>query len=134
MSARTRMRKQDSNPSPNAYHLPNVATGKSPYKHSSPCYTLRAKTSGRSFSDDLAKTPGPAGYKVVPPSRYKRCPPCYSLSARSFMPGDSTQKPGPGAHYPERSYTTLHRGRTSTMGIRHSEFITPLMMDVDTCA
>jgi len=133
MSARTRLRKRDSNPSPNAYCLPNVVTGRSPYKHSSPSYTLRSRTGGQSFSDDLAKTPGPAQYKVVAPTTYKRCPPRYSLSARCFMPGDSTQKPGPGAHYPERSYTSLHRGRTSTMGIRHSEFITPLLIDLDTC-
>jgi len=133
MSARTRMRKRDSNPSPNTYSLPNVVTGRSPYKQSAPCYTLRSRTGGQSFSDDLAKTPGPAQYKVVPPSQYKRCSPRYTLSARCFMPGDSTQKPGPGAHYPERSYTTLHRGRISTMGIRHSEFITPLLIDMDTC-
>ena len=85
---------------------------------------------GHGFSDDLAKTPGPAGYTAVNPQRYKRSAPQYSLGTRSFLPGDNTQKPGPGTYSPEKVFSPLSKGRGFSMGIRHSDFITPLIVDV----
>lgn len=48
------------------------------------------------------QTPGPAAYKVVDPCIYRQKPPQYSMTGRNFVPGETTKKPGPGAHYPER--------------------------------
>lgn len=43
---------------------------------------------------------------------------------------DSTQKPGPGAHSPEKVYINKPSAPNFSLGIRHSEFITPLIIDV----
>jgi len=131
LSARTRSRRQDSNPAPSTYKLPSVLGPRVPNKRSAPSYSIRPRTrGGQGFDEDLAKTPGPAKYKTTTPCLYKRRAPNYSLGARCVMPGDSTKKPGPGAHSPEKVYARLHRGRSFSMGIRHSEFITPLIIDV----
>ena len=50
----------------------------------------------------LLQTPGPGAYHVTDPNLYKNKTPHYSMTSRNPMPGDSTQKPGPGAHSPER--------------------------------
>lgn len=130
LSARTRLRKLDSNPAPNTYRLPSAIGSRVPDRRSCPSYSLRSRTRGHGFADDLARTPGPAGYNSVNPQSFKRSSPQYSLGARNFLPGDSTQKPGPGAHSPERVLSTMWRGKSFSMGIRHSEFITPLIIDV----
>lgn len=90
--------------------------------------TGRAKTGG--FAEDLAKTPGPGNYRTVDPVVYKKRDPAYSMNQRSYMPGDSTQKPGPGAHSPEKVYINKPSAPNFSLGIRHSEFITPLIIDV----
>lgn len=130
MGKRTRYRKRDSSPSPNSYTLPALLGPRVPSKNSSASYsmTARAKTGG--FSEDLAKTPGPGRYRTVDPSVTKRKDPCYSMLTRNFMPGDSTQKPGPGAHSPEKVYINKPSPPKFSLGIRHSEFITPLIIDV----
>lgn len=46
----------------------------------------------------IPQTPGPGAYNVTKPSTYKEQSPQYSMVSRNVMPGDSTQKPGPGAH------------------------------------
>ena len=43
---------------------------------------------------------------------------------------DSTQKPGPGAHYPERVHINKKSPPRFSMGIRHSDYITPLIVEV----
>ena len=48
------------------------------------------------------QTPGPGTYKVVEPKVYKQRHAEYSMGGRNVMPGDNTQKPGPGAHSPEK--------------------------------
>ena len=43
---------------------------------------------------------------------------------------DSTQKPGPGAHSPEKVELNKPAAPKFSLGIRHSEFVTPLIIDV----
>ena len=43
---------------------------------------------------------------------------------------DSTQKPGPGAHMPERVKVNGKSAPSFSLGIRHSEFITPLIVEI----
>ena len=50
----------------------------------------------------LWQTPGPGAYGSMDPDIYKTKKPSYSMIARNGMPGDTTKKPGPGAHSPER--------------------------------
>ena len=47
------------------------------------------------------QTPGPGTYNTTDPASYKDKAPHYSMTSRNVMPGDTTQKPGPGAHSPE---------------------------------
>lgn len=47
------------------------------------------------------QTPGPGTYRVTAPDNYKCRKPAFSMGGRNFIPGDTTRKPGPGAHYPE---------------------------------
>ena len=54
------------------------------------------------FFVSILQTPGPGAYHVTDPNLYKSKTPQYSMTSRNPMPGDSTQKPGPGAHSPER--------------------------------
>lgn len=130
MAARTRYRKRDATPSPNSYSLPSLLGSKVPTKRSSASHSMtgRAKTGG--FSEDLAKTPGPGRYQTTHPDTVKNKSPQYSMLSRSYMPGDSTRKPGPGAHSPERVYVNKKSAPSFSLGIRHSEFVTPLIIDV----
>ena len=47
------------------------------------------------------QTPGPGTYNTTEPQIYRDKAPQYSMTSRNVMPGDTTQKPGPGAHSPE---------------------------------
>ena len=90
--------------------------------------TGRTKTGG--FSEDLAKTPGPGRYNTLEPNTIKKKSPAYSMLGRSYMPGDSTQKPGPGQHHPEHVTVNKKAAPSYSLGIRHSEYITPLIVEV----
>ncbi|XP_062516960.1 ciliary microtubule associated protein 1A-like [Corticium candelabrum] len=130
MGQRTRYRKADTVPSANSYSLPQLLGSKVPSKRSSAAFSMtgRAKTGG--FSEDLAKTPGPGRYNGVDPNVSGKKAPGYSMLGRSYMPGDSTKKPGPGAHKPEGVTCNKPKAPSFSLGIRHSEYITPLIIDV----
>ncbi|KAL4597402.1 outer dense fiber protein 3-B-like [Arapaima gigas] len=130
LSARTKGFCNDQTPGPAAYMLPSVLGPNAVNKSSAPNYSLTGRSKIGSFYEDLQKTPGPAAYRVVDPSTYKVKPPQYSLTGRNSMPGDTTQKPGPGAHRPEEVTFTRSRAPSYSFGVRHSEFIAPLVIDV----
>ena len=48
------------------------------------------------------QTPGPGTYEVTPPNTHGNKMPAYSMKGRNYMPEDSTLKPGPGQHSPEK--------------------------------
>ena len=66
-------------------------------------------------------------YNVIDQNIYNKQSPQYSMLARRFVPGDKTKKPGPGAHYPENVSITKEKVPNYSMGIRHSEYITPFI-------
>uniref|UniRef100_A0A8C0IYR8 Ciliary microtubule associated protein 1B n=1 Tax=Chelonoidis abingdonii TaxID=106734 RepID=A0A8C0IYR8_CHEAB len=107
-------------PGPAAYGLPPMIGPKVVGKSSAPNYSLLGRSLVGSFYEDLSKTPGPCNYRVVEPSVYKTRAPQYSILARNMLPGDNTQKPGPG--YVQQ--------RGQTFGIRHSDYLAPLIVDV----
>ncbi|XP_003387090.2 PREDICTED: outer dense fiber protein 3-like [Amphimedon queenslandica] len=130
MGRRTAYRKRDSTPSPSSYTLPCLLGHKIPNKPASASYSMASRPITGSFSEDLAKTPGPGCYNAIPPNIYTPRAPGYSMLGRSYMPGDATMKPGPGAYSPERVYLNKTQAPRFSMGIRHSEFITPLILEV----
>ncbi|XP_015705971.1 outer dense fiber protein 3 [Coturnix japonica] len=93
-------------------------------KSSAPNYSMPGRSNVGSFYQDLCKTPGPCNYQVVSSDVYKRRAPRYSLSPRR-PPLSSAETPGPGQYSPRSA-----QSEGPTFGIRHSEFVAPLIVDV----
>ncbi|XP_072291302.1 ciliary microtubule associated protein 1B [Eucyclogobius newberryi] len=135
LSGRTKEMTNDHVPGPASYQLPEVIGAKTVVTSSAPMYTLcgRSKTGG--FSEDLKKTPGPAAYKVVDSCLFKEKPPQFSMTGRNFAPGETTKKPGPGAYCPEMVTSTKSKAPSFSFGLRHSEYISPLIVDgIEKCS
>jgi hypothetical protein len=67
--------------------------------------------------------------------------PAYSLQGRTYVPAgdfliprahssDNTKKPGPGTHSPEKVAVHKKHAPAFSMGVRHSDYTTPLIVDV----
>uniref|UniRef100_A0AAY4DKY7 ODF3A protein n=1 Tax=Denticeps clupeoides TaxID=299321 RepID=A0AAY4DKY7_9TELE len=121
LSARTKGFRHDQTPGPAAYMLPAVLGPSTVNKTAAPNFTLKGRTMVGSFYEDHQKSPGPGTYRVVDTNIYKMNSPHYSMIGRNSMPGDTSQKPGPGAHRPDRKAPSF------SFGIRHSEFTAPLI-------
>ncbi|XP_076466436.1 ciliary microtubule associated protein 1A-like [Babylonia areolata] len=126
---RHRARRSDQTPGPDRYTLdsmmgPTIQSG----KKQAPCHTVRGRSKIGGFSEDLSKTPGPK-YDVVSTGVYRHKPPQYSMTSRNVMPGDSTQKPGPGAHSPEKVYVHKRSAPAPSFGMRHSQYIAVPVME-----
>lgn len=131
MAMRTRYRKRDSTPAANVYTIPQFLGSRIPTKMNSASFSMTGRSKTGGFSEDLAKAPGPGAYQHVRPDVTKRKAPGYSMLGRSYMPGDSTMKPGPGAYSPEMVLVNNRRLPSYSLGIRHSEYITPLIVEVE---
>ncbi|XP_076849118.1 ciliary microtubule associated protein 1B [Brachyhypopomus gauderio] len=130
LSSRTKAFQNDQTPGPAAYMLPSVFGPNTVNKLSAPNFSLIGRSKIGSFHEDLQKTPGPGTYRVVDPNVYRSKPPQFSMTGRNGMPGDTTKKPGPGAHHPELVTMTLQKAPGFSFGIRHSEFVAPLIVDI----
>ncbi|XP_061681454.1 outer dense fiber protein 3-like protein 2b isoform X1 [Syngnathoides biaculeatus] len=130
IGSRTRYRTTDPVPAPNKYTLPPLMGSHVPNKPAGASYTMSAAFSRGGASVDNAKTPGPCRYNSTHPSVYLRRPPAFTMLGRHGVPKDGTEKPGPGAYNPEK--VTAHKARAPafSMGIRHSEFVTPLVVAI----
>ncbi|KYO42603.1 outer dense fiber protein 3-like protein 2 [Alligator mississippiensis] len=130
MGTRTACRVTDPVPAPNRYALPSLLGARVPAKPSSPSFTISGRHQKGSYSEDLAQTPGPGRYNSTDPSTYLRRPPAFSMLGRRIAPKPAFQTPGPGTHSPEK--VTAHRTRAPaySLGVRHSDFLTPLIVDV----
>lgn len=122
MGSRTLLRKRDATPGPNSYTLKSTVG-------QAPSYSMTGRSKIGSFAEDLARTPGAGTYSVPNPDAVHSKSPAYTMLGRSVMPGDATKKPGPGAHSPERVTITQKRSPAYSLGIKHSEFIAPLIID-----
>ncbi|XP_027017123.1 outer dense fiber protein 3-B [Tachysurus fulvidraco] len=131
LSARTDLFHKDQTPGPATYTLPPVLGPGSVCKRSAPSISLSGRSRIGSFHEDLKKTPGPASYRVVDPDIYRSKSPQYSLIGRSSLPGDAIQNPGPGTYYPEKVATTRYKAPSFSFGIRHSDYIAPMILDED---
>ncbi|XP_006033664.1 outer dense fiber protein 3B isoform X2 [Alligator sinensis] len=126
LASRTKEFSNDQTPGPAAYGLPPMMGPKVIGKSSAPNYSILGRSLIGSFCEDLCKTPGPCNYRAVDSNVYKTRAPQFSMLARNMLPGDNTQKPGPGTYSPEKY--SQHRGQT--FGIRHSDYLAPLIVDV----
>ncbi|XP_019728168.1 outer dense fiber protein 3-like protein 2a isoform X2 [Hippocampus comes] len=130
IGARTRYRSVDPVPAPNSYTLPKLLGNQVPNKPSGVSYSMSARRKVGGPSVDLAQSPGPGRYNSTNPDVYLRRQPSFSMQSRTKRPTYSSATPGPAAYRPERSGVHLGRAPSFTMGIRHSEFVTPLVLDV----
>merc|ERR1719461_2731090 len=127
MAGRNKGLSTDKNPAPNTYSI-DAPFKKNSRAKSAPRFSFGGRHSIGHFTEDLAKTPGPAVYESVNPNTFKTQKPAYSMTGRSQLPGDRTNKPGPGAHSPEKVYITRRQAPASSFGIRHSEYTTPIIV------
>lgn len=118
-------------PAPNYYTLPGMlgATVQS-QKAQAPNYSITGRSNVGSFHHDLQKTPGPGKYSVTLPDTYRHKQPHYSMLGRTKVPGDSTNKPGPGSHSPERVLLNKRKAPQCSFGIKHSVHAAPMFVDV----
>lgn len=131
MGMRTRYRKKDQIPAPSAYSLPTTLGDKivTSNTKSSRAFGFNSKPIKGGYDEDLHKTPGPSAYALHDDNTTRVKAPHVSLSTRTYIPGDPTQKPGPGAHSPEK--VNIHKPRSTAhhIGVKHSDYTTPLIVD-----
>ncbi|XP_058472132.1 outer dense fiber protein 3-like protein 2a [Solea solea] len=130
ISSRTRYRCVDAVPAPNSYSLPNLLGCQVPNKSSSASFSFSGRSKVGAPSEDLAMSPGPAKYNTINPDVYRQRQPSFSMQSRTKRPSYSSTIPGPGAYRPEKYHMHLPKPPSFSMGIRHSEFVTPLVVDV----
>uniref|UniRef100_A0A8D2IXL5 Outer dense fiber of sperm tails 3 like 2 n=1 Tax=Varanus komodoensis TaxID=61221 RepID=A0A8D2IXL5_VARKO len=129
MGARTKPRRVDATPAPNSYSLPSLLGPRVPSQASSPSFSISSWTVRGSHAEDLSRTPGPGHYASTDLGVYLSRPPAFSMLGRLKEPTRSFLTPGPGAHSPEK--VTAHRPRAPSysLGVRHSEYLMPLVLD-----
>uniref|UniRef100_A0A8C0IYU3 Uncharacterized protein n=1 Tax=Chelonoidis abingdonii TaxID=106734 RepID=A0A8C0IYU3_CHEAB len=128
LADRTCYRENDPNPAPNAYTLPGTLGPGLPIKPSAPCYSMASKMDMRRNTEMLARVPGPASFVVPEPNVYLHRQPAYSMWRKYKFIRDST--PGPADY--KTSHVTIIKPRAPdfSLGIRHSEYLAPLVIDV----
>ncbi|XP_001509549.1 outer dense fiber protein 3-like protein 1 [Ornithorhynchus anatinus] len=124
MGSRWPFRVSDPTPGPGQYSLPRPPPGRGPGPTLGSTCTLWA------FNKDLVRGPGPAAYSRPDPDTFLTRSPCHSLALRLQPPKGSSLGPGPGAYNVHR--VTIHKPRAPacTLHIRHSDYLTPLVIDV----
>uniref|UniRef100_A0A452J7D2 Outer dense fiber of sperm tails 3 like 1 n=1 Tax=Gopherus agassizii TaxID=38772 RepID=A0A452J7D2_9SAUR len=128
LADRTRYCENDPNPAPNAYTLPGTLGPRLPIKPSAPCYSMASKMDMQRNAEMLARVPGPASFVVPEPNVYLNRQPAYSMWRKYKFIRDST--PGPADYKTSRVTIIKPRAPDFSLGIRHSEYLTPLVIDV----
>ncbi|XP_064629066.1 ciliary microtubule associated protein 1A-like [Lineus longissimus] len=130
LSHRTNLRRADKIPAPNSYNIPSMVGPVIPTRRGGPAFSMGKRLDHYSSTTDLAKTPGPAAYMAVDPTTNKSKPSEYSMQGRTKPLQDKTNVPGPGAYNPENVNINKPHNPKFTMGIRHSQYLTPLIVEV----
>uniref|UniRef100_A0A3Q3KTZ1 Outer dense fiber of sperm tails 3-like 2a n=1 Tax=Mastacembelus armatus TaxID=205130 RepID=A0A3Q3KTZ1_9TELE len=130
IGARTRYRSVDAVPAPNSYSLPNLLGCQVPNKLSSASYSFSGRRKVGAPSEDLSMSPGPGKYNSTNPDIYHLRQPSFSMQSRTKRPSFSAASPGPATYSPEKFHVHLPKSPSFSLGIRHSEFVTPLVVDV----
>ncbi|KAK2494421.1 hypothetical protein MC885_013991 [Smutsia gigantea] len=129
-------------PGPAAYTVPSLLGPRVVGKASAPTYSLYGRSAVGSVFEDLSKvagvgwppggplkvgTPGPCAYHVVNPGIYKSRAPQFTMLARTSLPQDSAQNPGPAAYNVDQH----RKPRGWTFGIRHSDYVARTVTNMD---
>nr|XP_046269193.1 outer dense fiber protein 3-like protein 2a [Scatophagus argus] len=130
ISTRTRYRSVDAVPAPNSYNLPNLLGCQVPNKPSSSRFSFSGRRKVGAPSEDLSMSPGPAKYNSTNPDIYRQRQPSFTMQSRTKKPNYSSANPGPGMYSPEKFNMHLPKPPSYSLGVRHSEFVTPLVVDV----
>jgi len=127
MRARTVTRKGDNIPASNTYALKSKVG-------EAPKYSMTGRSNVGGPYTDLAKAPGPGKYGKTNPDVTNTKQPQFTMRPRTKMPQDSTKKPGPGAHKIPTGQNDMRSNKSRapnySMGVRHSDYLTPLIVDV----
>eukprot|EP00069_Balaena_mysticetus_P000553 bmy_14613T0 len=114
-------------PGPGTYTVPSLLGPRVVGKVSAPIYSIYGRSAVGSFCEDLSKTPGPCAYPVVSPGIYKPRAPQFSMLARTSLPQGNSLNPGPAAYNVDQH----RKPRGWSFGIRHSDYLAPMVIDVD---
>ncbi|XP_004610838.1 outer dense fiber protein 3B [Sorex araneus] len=112
-------------PGPATYKVPSLLGPNLVSKVSAPTYSMYGRNPVGSFLEDLSKTPGPCAYHVVNTGVYKSRAPQFTMLARTSLPQDQSQKPGPAAYNVDQN----RKPGGWSFGIRHSDYMAPLLID-----
>uniref|UniRef100_A0A8D1UZG1 Ciliary microtubule associated protein 1B n=2 Tax=Sus scrofa TaxID=9823 RepID=A0A8D1UZG1_PIG len=121
------LRAEPQTPGPGTYTVPSLLGPRVVGKVSAPTYSIYGRSAVGSFCEDLSKTPGPCAYHVVNPGIYKPRAPQFSMLARTSLPRGNTLNPGPAAYNVDQP----RKPRGWSFGIRHSDYLAPMVFDVD---
>eukprot|EP00056_Hartaetosiga_gracilis_P021562 m.24873 g.24873 ORF g.24873 m.24873 type:complete len:250 (-) comp9143_c0_seq1:294-1043(-) len=125
MGQRIKELKKADTPAPSAYDTTKVTTSK---QKASQSYSMSGRLKVGGFADDKRNTPAPGSYSTTLSNKKKS--PAFSMGGRTYMPDPGTETPGPGQHSPEKSNITKKSTPAFSLGVKHSEYITPLIIDV----
>ena len=77
-----------------------------------------------------AGNPAPNSYNPIEPNTFKRQSGVYTMQGRTKQKNynSSSENPGPGAYEPK---VAQKGSRGFSIGVKHSDYVTPLIIDVD---
>ena len=114
-------------PAPNTYIIKTTIGRDTATQQKGPAYSMIGRSLSGSFAEDRAHTPGPAAYHCDRSDRFLKLSLSYSILARNFGVEGKKLCPPPGSYSPERCVTPFSSSPEPTFGIKHSEYLTPLM-------
>jgi hypothetical protein len=133
---RTKLPSKTEVPPPNAYDVRCGFLSRSQTAKNGPAWSLRGRSGvgGLHYCSMKADIPGPASYGCVNPSIYKpHSGTGFTIQGRTHNKDYTTLKdnPGPNLYNPLATDISCSGRKGFTMGIRHSEFIIPLIANSD---
>lgn len=119
-------------PPPNSYDKPTTVGTGSANVRGAPAWSFTARSDVGGFAYELIHkgNPGPGSYGATEPGIFKTRSSSYSMQARTVCKEYNSAKetPGPGSYDPK---LPKQRKGGFTMGVRHSEYVLPLITDPD---
>ncbi|KAH3735740.1 uncharacterized protein LOC127851127 isoform X2 [Dreissena polymorpha] len=131
MAYRNKLRSVDQAPPPNTYLLPSTLGNRVPHQPGGIAVSMYERREKLGYAEDLAKTPGPAGYTLHSDNSTKKRSPQFSMLGRNFVPTKYNPAPGPGTYNPQNVTSHLERSPKHVIGVRHSEFVMPTITPAD---
>ena len=111
-----------------AFRLPELIGTGIPNKANSASFTLHNRNKVGSHDEDLGKTPGPAAYSATDNNLVYNRRPRWTMSARAKNMSALMKNPAPNAYGP-RGFVDRKTAPKFSMGIKHSEYCMPLIID-----